>query len=298
MAGLKETIQVNMQGAMLGAQEGGFSFVNQFNSLPRWKRIIILAVAILIVPGYLIARIGTEQYLAQQYGREALSAHAAFSTANDPVIGKMNIIRNPNNTYSGVVQITNPNLDLAATDIAYTATFESSNKQPLSSASGTMYLLPNEKKYLVFPRIDNPSSGVAFGSVKLSGVKWQKKLNIPEVKLRAPEPILKEETNPLTFIAEGSIINDSPYQIGSARIVFLLYNSSNEIIGVSQRDESKLLPFGRRAYKQLWPGFYTSQISKVQVIATANPLDPANLTIDTVPTSPTNSNTNTSNDFF
>ena len=299
MAGLRETIQVNVQGAMLGAQEGGFSFINQFNSIPRWKRLIILIVAILIIPSYVGARIGTEQYLTQKYGRESLAAHAAFNTAQDPVIGKMTIIRNPNNSYSGVALITNPNVDLAAADITYTASFQNSSKQPVYNTNGTIYLLPNEKKYIVIPRIDNPSSGVTFGSVELGEVKWQKKLNIPEVKLRAPEPLLKEEVNPLTFVAEGSIINDSPYQISSARIVFLLYNEANEIIGVSQRDEFRLVPFGRRAYKQLWPGIYKDQVKKVQVIPVTNSLDPQNITIDTQAVPPSNTNDpKTNNDFF
>ena len=298
MAGIKETIQVNVQGAMLGAQEGGFSFVNQIRNLPKWKRLIILITTILIIPGYLVARIGTEQYLSQKYGREALVAHAAFSTANDPVVGKMTIIRNPNNTYSGVALITNPNIDLAATGISYTATFENSSKQTIYTTTGTIYLLPNEKKYVVIPRIDSPSSGVTFGSIKLGEIKWQKKLNIPEVKLRASEPLLKDESNPLNFVAEGSIINDSPYQIGSARVVFLLYNDADEIIGVSQRDEFTLLPFGRRSYVQRWPGLYSSQVKKVQVIPVTNSLDPKNLTIDTQAVPSTNSNQNNGDEIF
>jgi hypothetical protein len=297
MAGIKETIQVNLQGAILGAEEGGFSFVNQFNSLPNWKRIAILAVAILIVPGYLIVRIGTEQFLNQKYAREALSAHAAFTAAQNPVIGKMTIIRNPNNTYSAAVLVTNPNIDLAAEGITYTASFENGGKQAAYSTAGNIYLLPNEKKYIVFPKIDSTLGPVSSGSIKLGEIDWQRKLNIPEVKLRATEPLLYDEANPLTFFAEGSIINESPYQIGTARIVFLLFNDRNDIIGVSQRDESQLVPFGRRAYKQLWPGIYKSEVKKVQVIPVTNSLDPKNITIDTKAV-PSNQNNNTNNDFF
>lgn len=290
MTGIKETIQVNAQGALLGVQEGGFSFVNQFGQLPRWKRIIILTIAIAIIPGYLIARFGTEQYLAQKYGRGALTAQAAFNTAQDPLVGDMQIIRNPNNTYSGVVLITNPNIELSANGITYTATFLSSGKQTLYSTNGTFFLLPNEKKYIVIPRIDSGAVAVASGSIEMSNINWQKRLNIPDVALRASEPLLYDEANPLTFVAEGSIINDSPYQIGAARIVFLLFDEANKIIGVSQRDESRLLPFGRRAYKQLWPGLYRSQVRKVQVIPTTNTLDPQNISTNAQSTPPVNNN--------
>lgn len=286
MAGIKETIQVNAQGALLGVQEGGFSFVNQFRAMPKWKRVLILIVLIAIIPGYLAARFGTEQYLASKYGRGALSGHAAFNIAQDPVLGSMQIIRNPNNTYSAVVEVSNPNLDLSANNISYTATFQSSGRE--ITDSGTFYLLPNEKKYLVFPRI-NAAGAVSSGSLRVENINWQKRLNLPDVPLRASEPILYDEANPLQFVAEGSIINNSPYQVGTARIVFLLFDASDRIIGVSQRDESALLPFGRRAYLQLWPGIYRDQVSKVQVIPSTNVLDANNITVDVAPVTPADS---------
>ncbi len=286
MAGIKESVQLNVQSAVLGVQEGGFKFTSQFKAMATWKQRLILGIVIAIIPLYLIARIGTDQYLSARYGREALSAHAAFDTAQNPLVGKMQIITNPNGSYSGLVLVTNPNIDLAATGITYTANFQDSSKKIVYTTNGTIYLLPNEKKYVVIPRIESGSSTVVSGSLELGEVKWQKKLDIPEAKLRATEPLLYDESNPLTFIAEGSIINESPYRIGSARIVFLLYDASDKIIGVSQRDEYTLVPFGRRAYKQLWPGVYRTDVKKVQVIPVTNTLDPKNITTDAAPLAP------------
>lgn len=297
MVGIKEKIQVNVQGAILGAQEEGFSFMREFRSLPNWKRGLILVILILIIPMYLLARFGTEQYLNVRYAREALSAHAAINVVQNPVVGNMTIIRNPNNTYSGVVLVSNPNLDLAANNISYSVSFKDSSNNIVSTSNGSLYLLPNEKKYVVFAKIDSSTAGVVSGSLKLGEVRWQKKISIPDVKLRATEPILTDEANPLTFIAEGSIINDSPFQIGSARIVFLLFDENNKIIGVSQRDEFKLVPFGRRAYKQLWPGLYSAQVKKVQVLPTTNSLDPKNITAEALSQPSNNSNTNSNSPF-
>jgi hypothetical protein len=280
MSGLKETVKVNLEEAVLVAEEGSFSFMSAIRSLPPLKRILVIGIAIAIVPVYLVCRIGTEQYLNQKYGRQALSAHAAFEISQNPVVGNMTIIRNPNNTFSGVVLVSNPNIDLAATNIPYTANFKDSSKEVVYSTTGTIYLLPNEKKYVVIPRIESTKGAVSSGELVLGEVNWQNKLNIPDVKLRAAEPVLYDESNPLTFIAEGSIINDSPYEIASARIVFLLFDETNRIIGVSQRDEYKLVPFGRRAYKQLWPGLYKDQVKKVQVLPVTNSLDPKNITIE------------------
>lgn len=296
MAGLKEKIQVNIEGAIVGAQEEGFSFIREFKALPTWKRTIIFFMAIMIIPLYVIARIGTDQYLSVRYARQALSAHAAINLVQNPEVGTMSIIRNPNNTFSALVLVKNPNLDLAASNISYTATFKDGSNNSTTTATGTIYLLPNEKKYVVFPKVDAGPNAILSGSLKLGEAKWQKKINIPDVKLRATEPLLYDEANPLTFIAEGSIINDSPYQIGSARIVFLLYDANGKVIGVSQRDEAKLLPFGRRAYKQLWPGLYATAVKKVQVLPVTNTLDPKNITTSNTTTVPANnSNSNIQN---
>lgn len=290
MVSIKEKIQVNIEGAILGAQEESFSFLREFDQLPSWKRGLVILILIALVPMYVLLRFGTEQYLNVRYAREALSAHAAINVVQNPVVGNMTILRNPNGTYSGVALVSNPNLDLAANNISYTASFSDSKSSNADSFSGTIYLLPNEKKYVVFPKVGNSSSVITGGSIKLSEVQWQKKINIPEVKLRASEPLLYDEANPLMFIAEGSIINDSPYEIGSARIVFLLFDQNDKIIGVSQRDEFKLVPFGRRAYKQLWPGLYSDQVAKVQVLPVTNTLDSKNITTNATSAPVNNSN--------
>lgn len=280
MAGIKETVQVNVQETILGAEEAGFSFVNEFRAMPGWKQTVIFAIIVSIIPAYVLVRIGSEQYLTQQYGRQALSAHSAFNASQSPLVGPMSIVRNPNNTYSGLALVTNPNIDLAATGIAYTAEFLNAGGEVTYTAEGSMYLLPNEKKYVVIPRVDITKGAIVSGKLTLGTANWQKKLSIPEVKLRATEPILKDESNPLTFIVEGSVINESPYQVGSARIVFILYDSADKIIGVSQRDEYRLVPFGRRTYVQQWPGIYRDQVKKVQVMPSTNTLDPLNITTD------------------
>jgi hypothetical protein len=288
MTDIKDTLKVNTQEAILGVEQGGFNFVSEFRAMRKWRRVLTAALAIAIIPGFLLARYGTEQFLSRQYGQKALSAHSAFQASQDPVVGKMTVIRNPSGgNYSAVVQITNPNLDLSASDINYKASFESSGGVVVASSSGTTYLLPNEKKYLVFSRIDSGNSPILSGKISFQEINWQKRLNLPEVKLRATEPVLYDETSPQNFVAEGSVINESPYQVGSLRLVFLLYNSSGEIIGVSQRDENRVPPFGRRAYKQLWPGLARNQVSRVEIFATTNTLQPSNLSSDAAPnTSP------------
>ncbi len=298
MVDLKETLKIQSESAVLGVEEAGFNAKNKILGLPPVKRFLVLVLLIGFIPALLLVRYGTEQIFGLQYGRAALSAHPSFAVAQDPVVGDVKIVSNPTGIYSAYVEVSNPNLDLAAPNITYSIDFTNGNGQIVRTATGNFYLLPNEKKTLIIPRIEATES-IAAGTILLGEVKWQKKISVTEVQLKVSEPILYEEVNPLTFVAEGSVINNSPYALGSVRLVFILYGNNNQVIGVSQRDEFSIPAFGRRAYKQLWPGLYRSDVSKVQVTAYTNTLDPQNITTENVAPTPTPENRNSGGiDFF
>lgn len=278
MPGLKENLQVQTQETILTAQQAGFSFKNSFQMMAKWKRVLVLTLVIALVPGYLLARFGIEQLLRLQYARQALVAHPGFSAATDPVIGAVTLIKNPTGNWSAYALVTNPNLDLAAEHLNYTVAFQTGNGREVYRTTGTTYLLPNEKRYIVIPRIESTEQ-LSSGTLTLGEVDWQKKLSIPEVSLKASEPITYEELNPLAFFAEGAVVNNSPYDLSAVRLVFLLFDQNNKTIGVSQRDEFTLPAFARRAYKQQWPGLYQADVRRVQVIVTTNTLDSQNIKI-------------------
>lgn len=284
MTGLKETLQVKTEGTILAAEQAGFSLTTSFKQMPGWKRNLVLVLLFALVPGYLLARFGTEQMLRLQYARQALVAHPSFSAPVDPTVSAVTVIKNPSGNYSAYTIVTNPNLDLTAENISYQIAFQTATGQEVNRVSGTIYLLPNEKRYVVIPRIETTEQ-LSSGNLTLGEVQWQKKLSIPEVQLKVSEPITYEEVNPLTFFAEGAVVNNSPYDLGAVRLVFLLFDQDNKVIGVSQRDEFQVPAFGRRAYKQQWPGLYKADVYKVQVIASTNAMDPQNLKIQSQPAS-------------
>ncbi len=298
MTDIKETIKVQSEAAVIGLEQAGVSAKNKLWDMPPVKRYLILGLIIGFIPALLLVRYGSEQIMGLRYARQALSAHPSFNAAQNPTVGAVKIVSNPTGIYSAYVEVTNPNLDLAAPAITYSIAFSNGSGQTIFTSTGSFYLLPDEKKTLVIPRIE-ASEAITTGTIKLGEVKWQKKISLPEVALKVSEPILYEETNPLTFVAEGSVINNSPYALGTVRLVFVLHGANNQVVGVSQRDEFRLPAFGRRAYKQLWPGLYQADVRKVQVTAYTNTLDPQNITTETVTPTPSQDDRNNSNpDFF
>lgn len=279
MTELNDNTKIKLESAVVAVEEREVSTVNAFQAMPKWKRVLTLSLLIAAIPLYLVARIGVEQYLLYQWQDLALISKPSFAEALPPQIGSLKIIRNPNGLYSAYVEIANLNLELSAKTITYNASFKDNSGNVVQTSNGLFHLLPDERKFLVIPRIDSPAPIVS-GEIQLGEVNWQKKADIPEVNIRISDPYLYEEVNPLSFIVEGSIINQSPYTLGTVRIAFVLYDKSDKIIAVSQREEYKVSAYGRRAYKQVWPGVYAKEVAKVRVIPYTNSIDPDNLTLD------------------
>lgn len=276
MSDLKETTKIQVESAVVAVEEREVSLVNAFRAMKKWKRIFMLSLLISILPLYLLARIGIEQYELYKLKPTAVTAQRAFADAYPPEVGSLKIIRNPNGLYSAYVEIANPNLELSASLIDYTAKFKDINGTVVQTTKGNFHLLPDERKFLVIPRVES-AAPIASGDFGLGEVTWQKRVNLPMVNLRISDPLMYEEVNPLTFVVEGSIINQSPYTLQTVTIAFVLYDKNDKIVAVSQREENTVAPYGRRAYKQVWPGLYAADIAKVRVIPYTNTTDAKNL---------------------
>ncbi len=295
MAGLKETVQIQIQDITLRLEEAGFGFGRGLQFWPNWKRKILYTLLIGLIPTFLAVRYGTELVLSYQYKQTELVAHPSYSLPSDAVVTPVSIVGTAGRT-SAYVEVRNPNLELAADGIRYTFTFQNQLGQEIAKSTGITYLLPNERKYLVVPRIDSTEQ-IRSGTVEFEEIRWQRKLNLPEVQLITNDPRYFDEANPLTFYAEGSVVNSSPYRLNSVKLVYFVYDRTDRIVAVSQRDEFNISPFARRAYKQLWPELTASSIGRVKVYGYTNLLDPANALYEDTATSQPPTNPNSSSPF-
>ena len=103
------------------------------------------------------------------------------------------------------------------------------------------------------------------------------------MELTTSKPVSSYQTAPPAFVLQGDFFNNSPYELKKVRLTFVLFNPNVQIIGVSQRDESTIKPFERRAYKQLWPNSAVPELGKIDVTADTNTLDENNLTVSSAP---------------
>jgi hypothetical protein len=183
-----------------------------------------------------------------------------------------------------VASLANPNLDLATKGVNYTAQFKNTAGEIIATSTGSTLLLPNQKKFIVIPRIET-SEAPATGTISIADVAWQKPANLLTVSIRTPEPFLYDQANPQTLYAEGAIVNNSPYRLGVVHITFVAYDAAGNIIAVSNRTEQDVVANGRRAYRQPWPGLFRSQVARITVLADTDTLTASNVRLD-VPSVP------------
>ena len=112
-------------------------------------------------------------------------------------------------------------------------------------------------------------------------------LSIPSVSAVS----VTDQAVPPALILQGTVLNNSPYQLKSVKLVFMLYDSANQIVGVSQREEFTVRANERRAYRQVWPQPPTlTGPVRVAVKAETNVLNPDNLMIEGGNNTPGSSN--------
>ncbi len=285
MANWKDIFQVKKQSIELDLKESEFFLGNFWSKLSKLFRVTFIIFILLIIPGYFLAKLAGQKIGDSYFKKDLISSHASFNNPTPLSPEKVRILNLGNNEFAAYSQVTNSNLDLSAGTANYKFSFYSTTGRLVQAIPGKTFFLPNQKKYIMVPRLESVEP-IGSGNLEFSKMTWQKKLSIPEVHLSTTPPNLYEQSEPAAFVAEGSVLNDSPYSLSTVRLTFLLYGQTGQIIAVSQRDEFNLPPFGRRAYKQFWNNFDSNSVTRAQIFAETNTLDSKNLTLQNFETSP------------
>jgi len=278
MSLFKEKLELKVEEAEFKAQKA----LSGFSAFQKWVIFICLLCAI---PAYFIAKAIGNVYFEKQYRQYLTEAHPSFSNPQKLLIDRIDIASLGENEYTVVAQLINPNLDLAAKAIPYELKFYDADGAVVApTQTGEFYILPNQRKYVVAPRIES-LTGIAKAVLALpSEITWQKKLELPKVELQTSQPKGQDQINPFGYALEGTVTNQSPYYIKEIKLTFLLYGIGGKVIGGSQRSEFSIKPFETRGYKQMWAGISGRNVLKAESHAETNLLDKENLSAPEFPT--------------
>ena len=277
MSLFKEKFELKVEETEFKAQRA----LSRFSPWQRWLMILCLVGAI---PGYYIARAAGNAYFASSYSQDLITAHPSFEKADKLVVDRVDVASLGENEYAAVAQIVNPNLDLASKSVKYEFNFyDQAGQTAAPAASGSFYILPNSRKYLIIPKITSLTN-LAGVQINLSeDIVWQKKLDLPKVNLVASQPKGQDIANPFGYVLEGSVYNDSAYHIKEIKLSFLLFGDGGKVIGGSQRSEFDVKPYEKRGYRQIWAGISGRNVVRAETVAETNLLDKSNLVAPQTP---------------
>ncbi len=277
MSLLKEKIELKLE-------ETEFKVQKALKGFEHWQKIVLAICLLGIIPCYFIAKSLGNYYYKKIYDKDLISANASFVNPKDLLVDRTDIASLGNNEFAVAVQIVNQNLDLAAKNINYQLDFfDNKGMLTAQSQAGQFNILPDQRKFIIAPKIIAPQ-GLVVSKIKiLSSPVWQKKVSLPEIKLIASLPKGKDQIDPFGFVLEGNIYNQSPYLIKEVKLNFLLYGNGGKIIGASFRSEFDLPPNQKRDYKHIWPGISGKNVVRAEVVAETDLLNKNNIQAPIVP---------------
>jgi len=274
MSLIKDKIELELEVAEYKAQQ---TLLN-FPPVLRWVLIICLLA---IIPGYFIAKKISYTYWSKTYAQYLIASKPSFTNPQNPVVGDTTILSLGKDVYGAATLITNPNLDLSLPETSYDFIFYNSKNEQIYKESEKLFLLPDQRKYIVVPRFASKDPVTKTEMVFKDELRWQKKTTIRNIKLTTIVERKFNQISPPAFITEGNYYNPTSFQISKIRLTFLVYNNANKLVAVSRRDDFSISPYERRSFKQLWPNLYIDdKNSKVVVMAETDVLNSANITTD------------------
>lgn len=168
----------------------------------------------------------------------------------DLVVVSSGIIPSLENNFDLVVKIKNPNNQWGVELLNYNFSLYDSNNQLIGSRKGVTYILPQETKYIIEPRINLEKTPDKV-DLRLENVSWLKLKNFEEIELR-----IKEGTHQLTeegFNKLGGIVeNKSNYDLSEIEIIGVLFNG-DEIVAAGKTQINTVLTDETRYFEINWP---------------------------------------------
>lgn len=261
---------------ILRLQQTVIFLTDAFKNLPPFKRTLLVIFIASTIPGYFIARLSSQAYYDSRYKPLIISAKQSFNNQVDITAGPVTLLTLGNGVYAAYAVLENPNFDLSANNAKYEFNFFNRSGEKVYTKTDIFYILPNQKKYIVLAKFET-TEVIVSGTISVSEVHWQKKMEMPKVPLKVNQPSTYNQINPQAFVVEGTVQNDSAYNVSTVILNMLLYSTNGTVLAVSRREEYSLKPHELRAYKQLWPDVYSTDVDHVVVIPETNTGSNANL---------------------
>jgi hypothetical protein len=170
----------------------------------------------------------------------------ACGKACEPAILPINIISSQffqvgQGDYDFAAQLSNPNISYGASRIEY----------GLGSSSGSAYILPGQTKWIVLTALKIPD-GVEGIQFLIKNAQWEK-FNMPNNTVDFT--LRRTDYHPIQKGTELAAVlyNDSNFDFDKIDVAVILFDDTNNIVGVNRTDIRTFLSKSERGFSVIWP---------------------------------------------
>jgi len=182
-----------------------------------------------------------------------------------------------NNFFDLVAQIRNPNQNYGVGTVPFIFEVYDTDGNPIAQSSGQTYILPNQTKYIIEPKVKISQS---WGEIKISfgEIKWDKLTDYqaPNLAIQQKEYRLLDYREPGFSQARGVLVNKSSFDFNKVSINVLLFDSSGQLVGLNITEMNTLLSGQERDFIVTWFNKIDNQVVLVEMEAETNVFDPDN----------------------
>lgn len=247
------------------------------------KRILIASiyvtifVTIGIILYYLAAPDATCTDGKKNQAEKGIDCGGPCSPCKEVKVGKdLNIaeqafVNGGNSTYDVMLKLQNPNNNIGASDFQYSVALKDSSGNVVSQKDGASFVLPAETKYLLVMGlpVEQGKTPVSL-DVKLTDYDWSElkasarpQLNIYSKQLNALPTGVGNE-------AEGTVRNESTYDLDKVIINVVLRDERGKVIGLNSTERNNVRSKEDRYFKVTWPYALSGNVANVEMEAQSN----------------------------
>ena len=178
------------------------------------------------------------------------------------------------NNFDLVIEVRNPNNNWGAKSVGYALNIYSEQDENIASKQGSFYIIPQEDKYIVEPKI-SLSEKPGKVEFKIINTSWERLSGFRDLALRIKDKKIQTGGEVQTKVS-GVITNNTNYDLNKVELVGVIFGANNEIIAAGKTEVNTLLRGENRYFEINWPNQINEEVVSYEIKAYTDVFSPDN----------------------
>jgi hypothetical protein len=196
----------------------------------------------------------------------------AITAQKDLVVGETGFVESGSgDNFDIYAVITNPNQTLGSGKFSYQFTVKDLSGSVIATKSGTNFILPGDKKYIIEPNLSlkGVPAKIELAANKPDWIESNQYYEKPQLK------VVNKNYNQITSgvgfaEATGLLKNESPLDFNSIKLDIILKDSQGKVVALNSTEMNTVQAGENRDFRALWPNRFSGDVANMEVQPEAN----------------------------